>query len=172
MSGLSDTRDNLDDIDARVTALEGDIGACACLSAKQLDDWATWRSDWRRKKTDLDDQIDGVENALNAATIGGVLVAGAAESAAAYRFNQIDAEAARWSSELGVWQQTVAAKGGTLSGPAAPSGSSLVPWTTITAVGLGALLVLGVGVWAVTRKAPRVQVAKNPRRRRPRRRRA
>ncbi len=159
---ISASRENLDDLDRRVTALEQDIGACACLSSAELEDWTEWRSSWRAELSHLRDQIDGVENGMRAASLGGILAVGLAETVLDRRLATIDGEADTWAAELGTWQRRAASKGASLTTPGEPPALGL-PWVTIGVVALAAVVVGGGAYYLATRSAPRVK--RNPRRR-------
>lgn len=144
---LSDTRDHLTDIDERVTALEGDIGRCdGCLSSAELSDWSTWRTRWRADLIQLRARVDQIGSALQAASLGGVLVVGAAESVATKALADVDRDADRWGNELTTWQQRAAAKGATLTAPGSAPALGL-PWTTIAVIGAGVAAVVGLAVY-------------------------
>lgn len=140
---LSSARAGLTDLDERIIALEADIGRCACLDSAKLDEWASWRNDAHAYVAISRDRLAGVENALNAATLGGPIALGAAETYSDHEASGVEHRTEGWAAELGTWQQQVAAKGGALTAPGAPPGWSL-PWTTIGV--LAALVVVGVGV--------------------------
>jgi len=160
MLSTAATKAHLDDIDRRVTALEGDIGSCSCLSASELEEWAAWRSSWRSHLSDLRRRVEGVEQGLTVAAAAGAIGMAAAESYGGNVLAAIDADASQWGGELATWQQRVAARGGSLTTPGAAPGLG-VPWVTIglvAAVAVG----LGAGAWYVygPARAPR----RNPRR--------
>jgi len=156
------SRENLDDLDRRVTALEHDVGACECLTSSELSDWTEWRSSWRAELAHLRDQIDGVENGMRAASLGGILAIGVAETVLDSRLATINREADTWAAELGTWQRRAAAKGANLTTPGEPPGLGL-PWKTIGVVALAAVVVGGGTYYLATRSAP---MKRNGRRRR------
>jgi len=161
MRAISDARAGLADFDRRVVALEQDIGSCACLEPAEVTDWAGWRQDARAYLRISGDRLAGLENTLNAATLGGVLALGVAESYTDREAADVERQTASWAAELGTWSQRVAARGGKLTAPGAPPSMGL-PWMTIGAVLLGVVAV-GAGVWYV--KRPRRAPRKNPTRR-------
>jgi hypothetical protein len=161
MGAVGAARENLDDLDRRVTALEHDIGACACLSPAELDDWSSWRAGAREYLREASDRVSGLQNALNAASVAGMIAVGAAEVWTDREAADVDRRTGAYSAELATWQQRAASKGATLTTPGAPPAFAL-PWTTIGVVALVAVG-LGAGAWYVYRprtanRAPR----KNP----------
>jgi len=159
MGAIADAREGLADLDRRVVALEQDIGSCACLQPAEVTDWAGWRQDARAYMRISSDRLAGLENTLSAATIGGVLALGVAESFTDREASDVDRQTATWAAELGTWSQRVASRGGTLTAPGAPPSMGL-PWMTIGGV-LAAALVVGAGVWYVKRPQRRT-TRKNP----------
>jgi alpha-beta hydrolase superfamily lysophospholipase len=151
----------LDDTDRRVTALEQDIGSCGCLTRGELDDWAAWRDRWRAFLRASKDRIAGLENALSAAALGGVIATAAAESYVNGELADIEEERAAAAAELGTWQQQAAARGAKLSPPRGEA--STFPWITVLAFAAVSAAVAGaayvVYVRPRTRKNPQPQQA-------------
>jgi hypothetical protein len=127
--GTGDALRSLEDTDRRVTALEQDIGSCGCLTRAELDDWAAWRARWRAFLHASKDRIAGLENALSAAALGGVIATAAAESYVNGELADVEAERATFAAELGTWQQQAAARGAKLSPPRGEA--STFPWITV-----------------------------------------
>ena len=159
MSAVSTARENLEDFDRRITSLEHDIGACACLSGAELDEWSSWRSSARAYLREAADRVGGLQNALNAASVGGILAVAAAEVYTDREAADVDRRTGAYSAELATWQQRAASKGANLTTPGAPPSLGL-PWVTIGVVALVAVG-LGAGAWYVY--APR-RTRRNPRR--------
>lgn len=136
-----DARRALDDTDRRVTSLEQDIGTCGCFTRTELDAWAAWRARWRAFLLSSRDRISGLENALSAAALAGVIATAAAESYVAGKLGQVEAERAAFAAELGTWQQQAGARGAKLSPPRGEE--STFPWITVLLFGLTTAAVAG-----------------------------